>query len=1292
MALISQGFLNDTQSNNLNVTPVIALAELQDDKYVLLDSFSTSNLLLFDTDGNEIQTKPILEKISSVKNAIDYSSKNIKINTFRFSLYNYYDSVTKLTNSESFNEINSFIGKYVILYYKTQSCDKLNLNKNIEDMLNFSLKDNCSIMYYGIVNRISQTDKSISIQAEDFTQDYIKDKELPATKIADLDSKIKEGIEDLDEAKPIPMVYGKVDKAPSVVYKTNMTNNDNFKSLGMIHDSKQISNYFRTTKAPSFDKNYYLYLEDDSDYVMFPYEVTFDSLNGKSYFINPQIYVEEATDILPELENTDASPVLCLGFTFPINAMVDLTGENTFESLKNVVTDENLNPNTDALLNNWGYDKKWFRDDDEFTNSYDPDSVLKAPTKTYSSSDADGSTRWVILQLDKTKKIFEGFLYSRVYYDVDENNVAVNNENSEDIDVLTTKPLNIDLLKRLFEEDVPLDEFYQSLISDTIGEAGEELERTGFGNLFLRTSDDERTRLSLNFKLDYDTSDWLKNFIHSKAKESYDETADTDRILMFERFDDADNNKTQGWEAANMCFKYYVEKTGYESETFYASIEGRKDYTSTEDITKLLALQEEVNVTVNEARLGLDGQLPDFEALVNEWSEYFSSKYEVFPDEVEQGNDVNTFLATWLYSNPLEDKTIDFPLQPNGYFPNLNIKTSSDLDDSTFLNSNQVVGFIIHGLMEKLYINIIDNIVINDEEIKDLAQQCYKKGYDWEKFWDFSSPNYYLLIAYSLYAVPSSAWNWNANLNFREAFLPSLQQYSDYKKVLLRRIFKYLYQSDLNEDSVDSLVTGYLYEWNSFDIDLDTNQGAEDWINSLTPYLDDTISTINKSILDAESYAGQGIGTEVGKRQELYYWNDNPNEYGYSLPHLTELWKKINYDSIKNECFTNLDVVFDTNGVIEKPTDIFINLLSRELGYGLGDNVLDTNFFDHKLIEESRDVYDGWKMGFCIDDNVEAKKLLEDIAKETQSYFSFTPEGNFGLITIKNNYTIDDIDYRILESDVIKYSITRTKREDIITNSKYYYRYDNGLDKYTFNTKHDNSDILNIKSLLPEYNGEEYYNIDDTTAYKEKQLRYHTDTETAKRFQEFELLNNCNQHLIINIDLPLSYTIKCGDILNIPLINNTKAFGLDYSKVEILNGQPVYPLWIVTSTDYGLNSIKVQAYQLHYLGTDGIHNYLEEGEEMVVFANLREFNTTYPTLKNYNYLPPEQRVEGVRYLQGLEIPYGDFDGNGLLDVRDIVGLANLIMNNEYSDLADMSSDGIINIVDIVRLVGEILGD
>ena len=159
MALISQNFKNDTQGNNLSVIPVVIVAELEDDKYNLLDSFSTSNLILQDQDDNSIETKEILQNISSVKNSIDYEQKNIKVNTFRFSLYNYYDAVTKLTNSVSFNDLNSLIGKYVILYYKTPTCSKINLNKNIQELSN----DDCSIMFYGIVNRISQSGDKITL-------------------------------------------------------------------------------------------------------------------------------------------------------------------------------------------------------------------------------------------------------------------------------------------------------------------------------------------------------------------------------------------------------------------------------------------------------------------------------------------------------------------------------------------------------------------------------------------------------------------------------------------------------------------------------------------------------------------------------------------------------------------------------------------------------------------------------------------------------------------------------------------------------------------------------------------------------------------------------------------------------------------------------------------------------------------------------------------------------------------------------------------------------------------------
>ena len=74
MALISQNFKNDTQGNNLSVIPVVIVAELEDDKYNLLDSFSTSNLILQDQDDNSIETKEILQNISSVKNSIDYAA------------------------------------------------------------------------------------------------------------------------------------------------------------------------------------------------------------------------------------------------------------------------------------------------------------------------------------------------------------------------------------------------------------------------------------------------------------------------------------------------------------------------------------------------------------------------------------------------------------------------------------------------------------------------------------------------------------------------------------------------------------------------------------------------------------------------------------------------------------------------------------------------------------------------------------------------------------------------------------------------------------------------------------------------------------------------------------------------------------------------------------------------------------------------------------------------------------------------------------------------------------------
>jgi hypothetical protein len=1269
LALISQNFKNDTQGNNLSVIPVVIVAELEDDKYNLLDSFSTSNLILQDQDDNSIETKEILQNISSVKNSIDYEQKNIKVNTFRFSLYNYYDAVTKLTNSVSFNDLNSLIGKYVILYYKTPTCSKINLNKNIQELSN----DDCSIMFYGIVNRISQSGDKISIQAEDFTQDYIKDKQLPATKLADLDEKIKDGISDLDESKPVPMVYGKVDKAPSVVYQTNLENNDGYKSLGMIHDSQPVSSVFRTSKDTGTYTNPfpYLYLTDDDDYVVFPYEVYFNPSKGESNFVNPQTFLFESANIIPELEHTHATPILCMGYTFPNNVLVDLSGDNTISSLKDAISDVNQNPNSDILFSNYGYDKKWYRDDDAYAENHNPTELFNVETITYPSSTAEGKGRWILCKLDKTKKIYRFNGYVKLFAGLDESGNPIQNTNTERV-YLYLNPLNVDYLKELLDNETSESDLATLLTQDT---------ETGSSDVSLMPSYNSKTARNRIFKEYRDSNG---RFDHTETKNNFDGMVETDLALFYENYQ-GNTEQSLGMQLANFSFIYFVEKSNYESETFYASITGRKDYSSTENITNLTQLQEEINVTPNEAALGLDNTLPNFDELINEWDLYFDQMYHNFSNKGE----ANTFLNIMFFID--SGNSYDFGVVDNfdygtafqylvSDFP---YKRTSESDDSKFSQSNQVIANILHGLVKKLYRNIYENVVFNQlkEESLDLIKTLPNGEYTANLFsqYELGENNYVQFMRKIFDTSLNNSWGndypVNAYEEYLETFYNNINEYESYRRLLITSIFKYLYQQDIEVDNLGL----QLPEWD-LGVDLNTNESIDIWIDNLTPYLDELINVINKDICDVESHIENGE-VQAGNRLELYLWNENPNENGQTTPHITQLWKHINYDSIKTEFFTNPNVVFETNGIVEKPTDIFINLLSRELNYGLGDNVLDTNFFDHNLIEESRAVYNGWKMGFCIDDSVEAKNLLQDISKETQSFFSFTQEGNFGLITIKNNYTEDDIDYVIDETDVLNYSISRTKRENVIIRNKCFYRYDNGLDKYTFDTGE-----LNINTLL-DYNGEQYYNINEDTAFSEKQLRYHTDTATAKKFQEFDLLNNCNQHLLINMDLPLSYTIKCGDILHIPLLNDTKAFGIDYSKAEMLNGQPIYPLWIVTATDYSLDRIRVSAYQLHYLGTDGVHGF---GENYDVIANLRMFNTTYPSIRNYNYLPLSERNQFVNYVQGQEIPYGDLNQDGVINITDVIGLVNMIINNEYSDIADVNNSESLNVTDVIALVNTII--
>jgi len=1288
MALVSKNFIEDTQGSAIDVVPIVVVANLVDDKFEVLDCFSNKKVHIRDTDNNIIESKEIISKISGVKNNVDYDNKKIKINTFRFSIYDYYDVTKKLTSSESYilkdgsNPTNSFIGKYVILYYKTPNTSNIDLNKGI-----LSLGDSsCSIMFTGIVNRITQTDKSISIQAEDFTQQFIQDKQLPVNKVGDLDQVIKDNIIDRDDEQPIPMIFGQVDRCPAITYKTNIKTSSNFKSISMIHDSNPISGNFYTSKTMDMPP-FYIYLEDDDDYVYFPYETDFDKLNAQTNFVTQEEYLENRPYIFPEMEGeNESTPIICIGWTFPLSAYSDLSGESTLTSLDNQASDVNQTEDDSALWYNFGLEKKWYREP-----SQGQEKSITLPPIDYQE---DKLARWILFKLDKNKKLIRITGSMEHFTELDENgNPNLNSSITNTSNVGTIfKPFNPDFWLKMFESN------FQNSAGVTQNDyilddnaVGEQFEDVGDATLPLNPNQAHNFRnaaIIKNWK--EGTNRDLTNVEHTIVKESFDDTIEVDRVLWYEKPFTPAGTRIQGHRFSSLAFNYITEKTDYESETFYASLKGRKDYSSTENINNLTALQDEAIITPREASLGLDGQLPDFEALIDEWDDYFANKYTEY---TSSGN--GTFLNEWLYGM--------YPYNNGDYavIGEYN-KNTSDVDDSVLVNNTQITQLVLHGLMKKLYINIIDKVMFIDTSTFSFFVSYFNGIPPSYVSWidiAFNEGNPpYNYDAYGKWILGESRYYEEGSGNdYLDSFLDSVRVYDSYRRLLLRRIFKYLYQDNLSDDdATDSLVSGFLYEWDSFDFDPDTNEGIDGWTNNLTAYLDDTINTINKDILDVGSeVSSTGVNSNAGRRNELYLWDENPNIYGTQAPYLVKLWTHIDFDSIKTENFVNLDVPYQTDGIVEKPTDIFINLLSRELGYGTGDNILDPNFFNTDLLTESREIYADWKMGFCLDESVDAKKLLEDISKETQSLFTFTAEGNFGLITTKTKYVYDDIDYIIDSNDIINYKITRTKREDVVTSAKYFYRYDNGKDNYPFDTG-----VISVKSLnmLPEYNGYEYYNFEELddkkleNSYKETELRYHTDTATANKFANFDLLNKCNQHLIIDITLPLSMAkAKLGDVIHIPVINNTKAFGIDYSKVEILNGQPIYPLWLITGISIGLNNIKIEAIQLHYLGTDGQHGFLFPGQAPTYVANLREFNTTYPTQRNYNYLPPEQREEGAIYVQGLEIPYGDTDMNGIINVVDIVDVVNNILGDyQYSELGDINEDEILNVVDIVALVDMIL--
>jgi hypothetical protein len=98
-----------------------------------------------------------------------------------------------------------------------------------------------------------------------------------------------------------------------------------------------------------------------------------------------------------------------------------------------------------------------------------------------------------------------------------------------------------------------------------------------------------------------------------------------------------------------------------------------------------------------------------------------------------------------------------------------------------------------------------------------------------------------------------------------------------------------------------------------------------------------------------------------------------------------------------------------------------------------------------------------------------------------------------------------------------------------------------------------------------------------------------------------------------------------------------------------------------------------------------------------------ELNANYMThnpldnrciLKDSTAILTESNEQSFAYLKNCDfsILYGDVNNDGLINIIDIVLIVNIVLTNQYNDIADGNEDQTIDVLDIILFINIILGD
>ena len=430
----------------------------------------------------------------------------------------------------------------------------------------------------------------------------------------------------------------------------------------------------------------------------------------------------------------------------------------------------------------------------------------------------------------------------------------------------------------------------------------------------------------------------------------------------------------------------------------------------------------------------------------------------------------------------------------------------------------------------------------------------------------------------------------------------------------LCREFKYLFGFPNHEESEGDLYTG-LQPFNANDYNklilIKDSHTIDSSLNTQVPI---PYVFVNCDTYD-EGYIGLYFGIHY-KKSAADWTASSPDgvrdfsvEIGGKMNEIEVRQTTIINEAKDKDFFINTMGRTDASGsMIQYPISIIADIFEKELSLS-GDDDIDIESLNSHDISTIN-------FAFSINEFTDPKSLIEDMIKSTiSSSPSMSKEGKFKVSGIQAFYPYytyydsnaedpngqidgnpDSMASVISESEIISYSFSQTSIDKVYTSYNVEYKYDYSSKAYPATTQEymPTSDDDLWKPHLTETELKSYnYNDKDDNPLKFSTKYIRTDLTAMNAVKKLKRLYQ-NQHLIVKLTLPIKYIrLSVGDVIRFDkLINNMKAFGIDYTKLSMIgcnsedlsHGQFLYPFFYVTSTQKNLSSIKIEAMQLFPMG------------------------------------------------------------------------------------------------------------